>query len=204
MSLDSHEKDNHDNMITINCIKRKIDNLTYLFKNGKFSLLINLFVSFMVTLEFSNGTEKMDIQFVMEEFMSRLNKLDSYYLEFAYSVDKSDKSEKFDCKQNKSDSKDDKKEFDKEFDIFRNKIYKLFDLEDILKLILTKCVVFGKNIPTDYIRPYTKLLIDGLLFTDTEEEFDDKLIEYIADRKGNVKEYLKELIDKMDKTDKKG
>ena len=175
---------NDDDMMRI---KTKIDILNSAFKHGPISSLIKIFVSWMVTLEINNGSEKITIQEILLEIKNRIETLNILFSELSFGLETIEDL--------------DKRKYEKY--IFRNKIYKLFDLGDLVTTIIVKCVTFGNRInkilPTiiSYLKPYTVILVDSLLLTDTFEEFQKKIDDYIIEWVGPIEDPVKRKMEKI-------
>jgi hypothetical protein len=170
-------------------IRNKIDLLKNILTQGTLSILIKLLVSWMVTLEITNGIENISIQEILKIFNERLEKLDQLYDELQFAVQLIREPDGQVDQDNTSMLK-----LKEEKQNFRIKVYKLFDLNEILLLIIKKCVFFGTGINrvlpllTNYFSKQTVLLIDTLLLTDTDIEFETKILEYIAERTETIED----------------
>jgi hypothetical protein len=168
-------------------IKSKIEILNNMFKQGTISIIIRLFISWLVTLELSNGIEKITIQEILLEVKRRLEELNKMYDELAFGMDFYD-----DPKRREKEKKD-----------FRERVYKLFDLGDLIKTVIGKCVSMGSQVNRlmpliiNYIHPYTILLIDSLLLTDTADEFEKKMGEYVTERVISIEDPIKRKLEKI-------
>lgn len=168
-------------------IKSKIDLLNNTLNHGMISSLINLFISWMVTLDVSNGVEKITIQEILIEIKRRISELNKMFDEMSFGLESIDEIEKRDNEKN----------------IFRVKVYKLFDLSDIVTTAIQKCVAFSGAINrllpmiTNYLKPYTIIMIDSLLLTDTDSEYKKKIYEYVIDRCSSIDDPIKRKMEKI-------
>jgi hypothetical protein len=177
-------------------IKAKIDLFKSVLNQGPIYYLIQLFVSWMVTLEISNGSEKITVQAILLEFKKRCEQLDSCYDEFQFVVNnlhdgKNKEGANFDAIEEKIRvAKLD----------FRTKVYKLFDLNELLLLTIKKCVSLGSGINrvlpllTDYFSKLTVQVVDSLLLTNSDVEFEDLMYTYFVERVESIKDpYLRKI-----------
>jgi len=147
-----------ENEMEINRIKKRINNLT----TGALHKIINYAISSLVTLEISNGVEKITIQQIVKELQKRLLKLNEYLDELI--LNKNNITE------------------------FKNKIYKLFSLTDLLKIIISKCVSMNfaisriLNMFTKSIDIASNKLIDDIFFTHTDQEYSQYIESLIDER----------------------
>lgn len=168
-------------------IKSKIELLNKTLNHGIISTMINLFISWMVTLEVSNGVEKITVQNVLVEIKNRINELNKMFDEMSFGMEFIDDLEKRNNEKQK----------------FRVKVYKLFDLGDLVQTVIRKCVTFSGSVNrlipliTNYLNPYTIIMIDSLLLTDTDVEFEKKIYEYIIERCVSIEDPIKRKMEKI-------
>lgn len=182
-TLDSKEKIGVDNFVfdeDIIRIKVKIREFTELLNTGYIGMIIKTVINWTVTLEISNGKDKLTIQDILKILNERINKLNEYFNELCYIISNFDKSH--DNDKYEAFVKEQKLEF-------RQKVYKLFDLEEIVNDIIINCVAFGSKINfikrvlgERFFNEYTYTLVDSVLFTETQDEFETKIYQYINDR----------------------
>lgn len=163
-------------------IKHGIQTLNNMFKQGTISILLKTMFSYMVTLEISNGQEKITIQEILKIIKDRIDKLNIIFDELCYTIN-----------QYNPDNDDTITLIEKSKKDFRVQVYKIFDLTELLHLFVNKCLSlgFGKSIfytLDKYIHPYTMLLIDGILFTQTQPEFENLIYGYINERCNTIKD----------------
>ncbi len=163
-------------------IKRRIDEIKNIFTTGIISIIIKTLISWMTTLEISNGREKVTIQDILREFEYRLNILDNSFKELEYITDQISKGYM-------------EGKIDDEIMNFKTKIYKLFSLYDIVQTILNKCVTLGWignriTIIQKELDILTKETLDVLFGTETDDECIgriyyslEKHLDYISDKK---------------------
>lgn len=163
-------------------IKKKIEWFNNIFKHGTINMLINLLVSYLVTLEITNGIEKITIQDIYNIFKSRVDEMNKIFDELCFFVDTVNDIEKIQYEKNQ----------------FRIKLYKLFDLGDLINTLINKSVTMASRIKKvtnplldTQFKPLTITMIDTLFLTDTDVEFENKLYEYINERVESVDNHLK-------------
>lgn len=148
-------------------IKNKIEILNNLFRQGAINIIINIFLSW-TTLEISNGVEKLSIQDIIMEFKQRLDELNKLFEEVCICIEMTD----------------DARKIEKEKSVFREKVYKLFNLTDLFKVLVKKCIGKGFNMLVPFLNmdKLTVLMVDTILLVDTESEFESKIMEYLDER----------------------
>jgi hypothetical protein len=178
-------------------IKFKIEILNNMFKQGVISIIINYFVNWMVAIEISNGIDKITIQEILLSLKDRINTLNKTFDELEYYINNLDKNDpKYNEKCNT------------EKEAFKNKVYKLFDLSELLMNIVKKCVTFGFGLArimpsvTLYIKQISNLLVDTILTTDSDEEFHRKVIEYINERASGIEDPIERKLNKIEMLNK--
>lgn len=182
-------------------IKNKINLLKYTLNEGSLSYLINLFVSWMVSLEITNGIDKITIQEILKDFKSRINKLDNYIDELEYSVSKL-LEQKIDLESEIEIKNINKTIMTLKFN-FRTQIYKLFDLNEILLKVIEKCVIIGSTIKrtlpyiTNYFCKLTVQTIDSIFLTNNDDEFEILMLEYINERVEHIEDPLEKKMKKI-------
>jgi hypothetical protein len=179
-------------------IKSKIDLLKNTLNQGPLSYLINIFVSLMVTMEVTNGIEKITIQEILTIFKTKIDNLDLLFDELQFSV-----KILLEKKEKNNNSNDIDKEITTKKTEFRTKIYRLFDLNEILLTTIRKCVVLGAGINkilpllTDYFSKLTVQTIDSILLTNTDIEFETMLWDYLLDRVDSIKDPFQKKMKKI-------
>ena len=174
-------------------IKSKIYLLNNIFKQGTASMILNYFINWMVAVEITNGTDNITIQELFLEIKKRISTLNTIFDEHDFRISSLD-----------SELEDYKEKVENEKNILRDKIYKLFDLCELMENVVKKCVTFGVGLKrilplmTGYIKPLNILLIDNILTTESNEEFDKKLLEFIADRATGISDPIERKIKKID------
>lgn len=159
-------------------IKSKIVLLNNILKQGTVSMIISMIVSYIVTLEISNGSEKITIQEILAIVKDKINELNKLFDELTFSV--KDITHKHDLVLIEKQK-------------FRKSVYKLFDIKDLVNILVTKCVSLGGGLKrllplfnTTYIDYLTISLVDSVLFTETQLDFETKILEYIVDRTSSI------------------
>lgn len=161
-------------------IKSKIDALNNLLKYGTSGLLVNLIVSYFVTLEITNSVEKLTIQDIHIILKQKINEINSHFEELWYIAKNTDdlsliESEK--CK-------------------FQTRAYQIFNLDEIFGVLISKCVTFGYGLNRlvhndNLLEVYTKSLVDSMLFVDTHDVFEQRLLMYVNERVDSVADPIK-------------
>lgn len=157
----------------LNRIQKRLNEINWYFQKGWPSLCIQLFVSKLVTLECSNGKENISVQRIMVELKKRLDTLNQLFEEFSFEV----RYEKMLLP-----------DFYLRFHAFTLQCYQLFSIGKLVKLVFEKCVSFGTTIAyysqlIQAIEPYTKMCLDSILFLETDEEFEAKILAMRFERK---------------------
>lgn len=175
----------------LNRIKNQINYLNTMLTQGTISMFIKLFVSWMVTLEITNGIEKITIQEILTEVKNRINELNKNFDELCFTI--TTYNEKI------SDETADKINVAKSD--FRKKVYKLFDLYDIFHIMVEKCATTGTKHLMPYIKvyidPLTITVVDSLLFTETDSDFENKLYLCVTERMATISDPSKRKIAKI-------
>lgn len=173
-------------------IKSKINLLINIFNVGTISILIKVLISYLVTLEINNGIEKITIQEILIELKHRIDKLNSKFDELCFTINN--------LPQN--DNTNEMIVIEKQK--FRSYAYKLFDLCDILNILVKKCVTFGTGlhkilpmINKTYLEPLTFAMVNSLFFIETQDDFEKTLLLYINDRTDTISDPVKKKMTKI-------
>jgi hypothetical protein len=169
-------------------IKNKLNWFNNIFKQGPINMLINVLVSYLVTLEITNGTEKITIQEIMTNFKARIEEMNKNFEELCFFADTVKDPEQITLQKNK----------------FRLKLYKLFDLSDLLNILIKKSVTMASSLQKitaplldTIFKPLTANMIDTIFLTDTEEEFEKKIIDYLNERVDTIEPKLNKKLRKI-------
>lgn len=168
-------------------IRYSITSLNNLFKQGSFSILIKLIVSFLVTLEINNGADKITIQEILEIIKDKISELNRIFDELCFTINKME-----DQVKQEQDNTFLKSTIEIEKKKFRVKVYKLFDLREIFHTFINKCTSFSygfhKLLRTldESIDRMTVMLVDSILYTDTTDEFETTIYNYISERVSTI------------------
>jgi hypothetical protein len=178
-------------------IQSRINVINNIFKHGTVAIILKTVISFFVTLQISNGIESINIQEIMAILMIKIQDLNKKFTESCILLGS------IDITQKETES-----QITEEKEKFRIEIYKLFNLSDIFKLLIDKCVTFGHNINRlmygkffktfdEFLHQKTVVLIDTILFTDTDFEFEKSIIELINERVESITNPAEKKLEKI-------
>jgi hypothetical protein len=150
-----------DDFNDIDRIKKRINILT----NGSIISIINLALNSFVTLEISNGIEKITIQQILKDLLNRFKILNNFLDELI---------------------------INKDIDMFKKKVYKLFNLTDVIKFSISKYVSFGflvnkiLNMFSTSLDIISNKLVDDIFFLHTDQEYMDYIETLVDERFFNI------------------
>jgi hypothetical protein len=176
-------------------IKSKINSIKKILNEGPISYLIHIFISWMVTLEITNGNEKITIQEILIEFKNRINTIDKLYDETEFVITNIlNNLESLENSQEEIRQEKVNKQIEAVKKEFKQKLYQIFDINDIFSIIIKKCVKLGSSINRflPYLNSIFKLLtiqiIDSIFLTNTDEDFEKILLDYINERFNTIED----------------
>lgn len=157
--------------ICIQRIKTRIKSINNVLNSGAISMIINFSLSWMVTLEINNGKEKITIKQIITELKNKLQKLNTLLDELVL-----------------TDEINETEGIETSLKSFKQQVYKLFSITDVINLLVAKCVSFGYginkiiNMFSKKINIVSDRLIDDIFFMHKDTEYTDYIDSLIDER----------------------